>query len=688
MNLEKLFNPKSIAIVGASSEDGKIGNAIAKNILELGYQGEIFLVNPKYDELFGKKCFRQLADIGQEVDLAIIAIPAKLILAEIRANAEKIKSYVVISAGFSENGEEGRAREIELKKIAEEKNLTILGPNCLGFIIPELKLNASFASGIPAAGNVAFVTQSGALAVALMDLARKENMRFSNIISVGNKMIVSETELLEYLAKDEKTKVIGMYLEGIKNGTEFMRVAAEVSKIKPIVVLKAGKTEKAQKAISSHTGALAGSDEIMEEVFKKCGVLRADNLEEFFELINFISFGAGEGGQKVVVITNAGGPGVLTTDAFRNKKIELAELSEVTKKKLRKILPAEASVENPIDLLGDAKQDRYKKVLSIIDKEKEISSIICILTPQDQTPVARIINTIIKFKAQTKKILVTSFIGGERIEKGIKKLKAQNIFNFMFPEAAVKVLNHYYEWNQRRQKNKTNFLVNINNYRKEKIGRIISKAKGEGRGALYFSEAKELMEMYGIVAPKNFDINFGEKPDEKITFPVVLKVDSDKVLHKTDKKALVLSIKSREELEKAIGELRENFPTERLIVQPMLEKGVEVIMGVKYDAVFGPVLVYGLGGIYTEIFKMVNFLVLPLDMAEIESALKESKIRFLFQETRGQKAYNISELARIILALTDLALELENNLSEIDINPLLVYNNGSSAVAVDIKVII
>jgi len=389
MNLEKLFNPRSIAIVGASQEAGKVGNVIAKNILELGYTGEAYCVNPKYENIFGKKYYKKLSEIKEEIDLAIIAIPARFVVEEIQENAKKIKNYVIISAGFAEISLEGKAREDELRKIAQDNNLNILGPNCLGFIIPQLKLNASFAGGMPEAGSVAFVTQSGALAVALADLAKKEKIGFSGIFSIGNKMNISETAMLEYLEKDENTKVIGMYLEGIKNGVDFIKTAGRVSQKKPIVILKAGKTERAQKAISSHTGALAGSDEIINAVFEKSGIIRAQDMKEFLGLLEIISLTNIPRNKEIAIITNAGGLGVLVTDAFKDKKIKLAEISEKTKNNLKKFLPEESSVSNPIDVLGDADEKRYAKTLDMLRKE-DISTIICLLTPQDQTPVKKI----------------------------------------------------------------------------------------------------------------------------------------------------------------------------------------------------------------------------------------------------------------------------------------------------------
>ncbi len=700
MNLEKLFNPKSIAIVGASQEAGKVGTAIAKNILGINnvetprrgvstgvgekYQGETYLVNLKYDQIFDRKCYKKLSEIENEIYLAIIAIPAKFVVEEIKKNAGRIKNFVIISAGFAEINAEGKTREDELRKIAEENNLNVLGPNCLGFIIPRLKLNASFAGGMPEAGNVSFVTQSGALAVALADLAKKEKVGFSGIFSIGNKMNISETEMLEYLEKDKNTKVIGMYLEGIKNGADFIKIASRVSQNKPVVILKAGKTERAQKAISSHTGALAGSDEIMNAVFEKTGIIRARDMKEFLGLLEIISLTDIPQDKNIAIITNAGGPGVLTTDAFKDKEIKLAEISEKIKNNLKKFLPEESSMSNPIDVLGDADEKRYAKTMDILKKEN-IGTIICLLTPQDQTPVKKIAQKIIKFKEKLSvddgKNIIAVFMGGRRVEKAVEKLKENNIPTFFFAEEAIDALDKYYLFVGTGQC-PVPTAGEINTERKEKAVRIIQKAKIAGRSALLFSEAAEIMGMYGIKTVETFNVDF-----KNVIFPVAVKIDSDKILHKTDKQGLILNIGNQEELEKAIGKIKNNFPGENFIIQPMQSVKTELILGIKRDAIFGPVIIFGLGGIYTEVFKMVDFLLPPAGQKEIEKKLLESKIKFLFQETRGQEPYNLEELTGILWGLNFLAQEL-SEIKELDINPLLIYNDGKKAVAVDVKMIV
>ncbi len=679
MELEKFFNPKSIVLVGASEKTGTVGNALAKNLLELGYLGKVFLVNPNYENLLGQKSYSSLGEIEEMIDLAIVAVPAKIVTQIIKDSAEKTKNFIIISAGFSETGEEGKARERELRALADQKGINILGPNCLGFINPAEKLNASFAGGMPEKGNITFVSQSGALAVALSDKAKKTNLGFSKIISLGNKMQIDEIEMLEFLKKDPETKVIGMYLEGIGNGERFLEVASEISRSKPVVILKAGRTPKSQKAISSHTGALAGNDQIIDAVFEKAGVIRADNISQFFGLMKFLSFQGFLGNSKVAVVTNAGGPGVMATDAFLEKKVELSEIDEKIKEDLKSVLPAESSLENPIDLLGDASEERYLQVLSILDKDQKIGTIVCILTPQEQTPVEKIADEIISFSKKSPKKIVTVFIGGERIENAVSKIEKAKIPNFSFPLEAIDILSK-----ARAVKREKIKIPEINQERKEKAIGIIKKAKGEKRGVLSFGEASQMFELYGISSS-----NFSYNPDKfDFDFPIVAKIDDEKILHKTDQKGVVVGIKNQEELDEVLKEFQERFPTSKVLIQPMLPGKMEMILGSKKDDIFGSIIVFGLGGIYTEIFKKIDFFVPPLSPEEIKEKLSQSSLNFLFKETRGQTPYNIEEISALIYSFSLLLFETGKEIKEIDINPLFIYNDGKKAQATDIKVII
>ena len=687
IDLKEFFNPESIAIIGATEKEGKVGNVITKNILELGFQGDVFLINPSHQTLFEQKSYPALSDIHREVDLAIVVVPAKYVNDIIKKGSGKCKNFIVISAGFSEIGEEGVARGKELLEIANEEGLNILGPNCLGFINPRIKLNASFAGGMPEDGRVAFISQSGALAVALMDRAKSESIEFSGIVSIGNKLQIGEADLIRHFGSDERTKVVALYIEGIKHGREFIEAVSEVSKKKPVVVLKAGKTEKAQRAISSHTGALTGSDEIMNAVFEKAGVIRAENLEEFFDLVKMFSNFDPPVNNEVIIATNAGGPGVLATDSFLGKEINLSEISETGKEKLREFLPSEASIENPIDLLGDAQEDRYKKAMEAVEGEKA-GSILCVLTPQDQTPDDKIANVIADFKNKTDKLVAVSFIGKEKIGDALEILRDNGIPNFSFPERAVGALDKYYYWKKDiKKRSELAEGEKINSKRRNKAEKIIKKAKDDGRKALLFSEATEIMALYGVSTVDFENIGANNRFSDKIHFPVVAKVDSDKVLHKTDQKAIVLGIENEEELTRAISEIRESFKKENIIIQPMRKIQNELILGVKKDDVFGPVFVYGLGGIYTEIFKMVDFILLPETEISVREKVMKSKIKFLFSETRGKQPCDAREFSGILSSLISLAGE-NPEIKELDINPLLVYNDGRRAEAVDVKIII
>lgn len=684
-NIASLFSPKSIAIIGASDKTGKVGTAITENVLKLGYEGEVFLVNPSYENLHQRKCYKSLTEIESEVDVAVVVVPAKLVIEVVRESAEKVKNFVIISAGFSEIGKDGIQREGELSLLAKEKGLNILGPNCLGFINPGINLNASFASGMPEKGNIAFVSQSGALMVAALDIAKKEGLKFSSLISVGNKMKIGEIELMEELGDDENTKVIGMYLEGISDGSKFIEIASRISQKKPVVILKAGKTEKSQKAISSHTGSLSGSDEIIDAVFEKTGIIRAENLEDFFELLEVISVLDAPQNNKVAIITNAGGAGVLATDAFEGKNITLADFSEDLKTKLREKLPEEGSVENPIDILGDAAEDRYAFSLEVVEKE-DFGTVLCILTPQEKTPVEKVADTIIDFKNKTEKTVMAVFIGGELVGESVARMKKAGVATFAFPERAVSAIDRYFEWSKKRGAVRDLEEIASSLERKEIVGKIIERAKQDDKKALRYDDATKVMALYGIRAIESRYFKKGDEISDNLEYPVVAKIDSDNVLHKTDQRALILEIKDKSELMAALDDLWSRFPEEEVLVQAMVPRGTELILGINRDEIFGPIVVVGLGGIYTEVFRMVDFFIPPMSREEIALKLTKSKIGFLFSGARGQKPFEAEEVAEVIATIMAFAKEAPQ-VRELDINPMFIYNTGMKAVAVDVKII-
>ncbi len=677
MSLKNFFNPQSVAIVGASEKEGKIGYVITKNLLDLGYKKKVFLVNPKHEKILEKKCFKKLEDIEDEIDLAIIVIPARFVVEVIKSARKKVKNFIIISAGFSEIGSEGKERAKQLKKIIQKNNLNILGPNCLGFVNPKIKLNASFAGGMPPEGKIALISQSGALMVAIMDMAQSENLGFSKIISIGNKLQLNEINLLEYLNKDEDTEIIAFYLEGIKKGKSFLNLAQKIIKNKPIVILKSGRSEKAQKAISLHTGALAGSDDIVNAAFQQEGIWRAKTIEEFIKILSAVNLKNKINDNKIIIVTNAGGPGVLTADAFLGKHIELAEISSETKLKLKKFLPQESSLENPIDLLGDASTERYKQSLEILIKEKP-GAILAVLTPQDQTPVLEIAQLIIDFNKEYEVPIIPIFIGKEKLIEARKLFHKEKILNFTYPDIAVKIVDYYTKRKSRNNISEREKLINY--YRQEKNKIILGNAKREKRKALYYEEGKRILNSYGIKVA-----NFYENIEAVKKFPVVVKVDSPYILHKTDKKGVILNVNNFLELKRTFNKLKNKFPQEKIIIQHQRKIQEEIILGIKRDASFGNIVIVGLGGIYTEILKQVEFFISPVSKQFIKKKLKTGSLKFLFKKTRGRKPYDINELAQIIENFSILALELEEEIEQMDINPLLIYNNNQKAVAVDVK---
>lgn len=683
-NLERMLAPRSIAIIGASSAKGKIGKILLDNIAKLGYAGKIYPVNPSRKMIGFRRCYASVNEIKGEVDLALVAVPAKFVPDVIRQGAGKVRNWVVISAGFSESGKEGAAREKELMEIARKEKLHILGPNCLGFIVPGLSLNASFAKGMPEKGGVAFVSQSGALAVALMDKAKEMGIGFSHIISIGNKAQIGEAELLEELASDKKVRTIAFYLEGVKEGRAFYRALAKACAKKPVIILMAGTGKRAQKAIASHTGALAGSAKVARAAFAQAGAIQAEDIEQFFALISLASSGVSVPDKKVCVVTNAGGVGVLTTDALEKSSLEIMDVPEKVKKRLAASLPVEAGLGNPLDILGDADQARYRKAWQAA-KEMKAGIILTILTPQDQTPVDEVARELVTLKSETRSLVAALFVGGERIRKALSLLRENGVSAFAYPEGAVETIAKYAKWSLAAKKGKNGEdKMAANETRKKQAAEIIARARQKKMGALSYTQAAHLFSLYGIGAVAAQDAQ--EALQNGSAFPVALKVDSDKVLHKSDRQGVVLGIKDFGQLSEQVAQMRENFPGEKLIVQPMLSFRQELILGMVRDSSFGPVAAVGLGGIYTEVFDKADLFVEGISRSEIRETLEGGKLDFLFQGLRGQSKVSSEELSGMAAAVLEMARE-NPEIKEVDVNPLFVLKDGS-LIAADIKVIL
>jgi len=687
-NLNKFFNPKSIAIVGASPKKEKLGNVLTQNILTGGWKGKLYFVNPKYKRVGAEKCYAGLREIKKPVDLVLIAIPASSvnqILEEGAQASPKIENYVVISSGFKETGKEGQKLEEELKNISEKYKLNVLGPNCLGFISQRRKLNATFTSGKFKSGKVAIVSQSGALAVALLDWAQNISLGFSRVISIGNKATLDESDIVNFLSEDKDTETIALYLEDIKDGARFFEAVGKASQKKPIVVLKAGKTIAGQKAIASHTGSLAQDEAIVEAVFEKLNVIEAKNIEEFQDLVLFSNSGGIPKRDEVIIITNAGGPGVLASDFIgKSKLLKLKKISTDFKNKFRQFLPDSASVENPIDIIGDAAPDRYENVLKALSLKYLENPLLVILTPQTQTNPEKVAKIISHFKKNFP-VLITSFMGGIKVKKAIEYLQVNGIANFESPERALLVLEKiisYYQGKIRRPKISFPKVAHLN----LEANLIIQSALEEKRKIMLWKETEKLFGNYGIKLAKSLSFqSWGEIEGAKIRYPCALKTDDPRIIHRWDKKAVILDIRSERELKNAFNKMRRTTGARNFLVQSMVKPGLEMIIGIKRDKAFGSVIIAGWGGTLAEIFADRVILIPPLTMEEIKNELNNLKISPVLRGFRGEKSYNLQEIAKIILALQQLSAE-NPDISQIDINPVVLYNNGKPYQILDAKI--
>lgn len=693
MLLNTFFSPGSIAVVGASAAEGKIGHILVKNILTYGYGGKIFPVNPGTSEILGLKTYPSLQDVPEHVDLAVIAVHPKAVIENIKICGERgIRAAIVISAGFKETGPEGERLEVELRKCARENGVRILGPNCLGLIDTFSRLNASFAYGMPEKGSIGFFSQSGALCVAILDWAIGEKIGFSKFVSLGNMADISEIDLLIALGEDDNTKVILGYLEGINEGPTFIQVAKEVSKKKPIILMKAGVTSAGSKAVSSHTGSLAGSESAYSAAFKQSGVIRARTVMELFNYA--IPFAAQPlpKGPKLAILTNSGGPGILAADACDRSALQLAHLKAETVEKLRTFLPPIASFFNPVDIIGDAHADRYDKALDVLLEDENVDALLVILAPTAIIDVRETAKVVTKHARRSGKPVLCCFMGEAQVEKGVKYLKKHNIPNYLCPEDAVNALEKMWQrshWLSQPEDEYPQVKADISRARY-----LIEIARRESKTSLSEMDAKQILSTYGFSMPKTALARTGEeavRAAREIGFPVALKVVSPDISHKTDAGGVMLNLNSPEEVKRAFSEIvlavKEKAPSASIYgvsVQEMIRGARETIIGFTRDPQFGPLLMFGLGGIYVEILKDVTFRIAPVTRREATKMVREVRAYPLLRGVRGEPAADVPALVDSILALAQLALDFPE-ITEAEINPLLVRPEGKGVVAVDAR---
>lgn len=692
--LKSLFEPEGVAVVGASREPAKVGHSVLKNLIQFGFQGGIYPVNPKASEVLSLKAYPSVDAINHPCDLAVVAIPARAVPEAMRQCARKgVKTVVVISAGFKEAGQEGLALERQIKEIAKDAGMRLLGPNCLGVINTHSNLNATFAEGMPPAGRVSFFSQSGALGVAILDWALKNNLGFSKFISLGNKADLSEIDFIEYFMEDPQTDVILGYIEDVVDGQRFIKVASRCTKKKPIILIKSGSTGAGARAASSHTGALAGSEEAFNAAFHQCGVIRVRGVKELFQLARVLLSGRLPRDNSVVVITNAGGPGIIAADEAERSGLSLKPTPEPVARKLRTVLPAHASVYNPVDILGDATSDRYEKVLSLLTKTRAFSTVVVILTPQAMTDVDEVAEAVVRAYRNTTAPVVAVFMGGEKVSSAVENLTREGVPNYSYPEEAMATVSQMVRYSQWKRTPRSKVLRFKTNRREARD--ILKEAFSSGRQTLTEAEARRVLSSYGIPFPRTAFVHEPEealKEAEAIGYPVMMKVVSPDILHKTDVGGVVLNIEDPKQLRDAyyriLSSVKTRMPHARIegfFLSEMLKGGREVIVGLTKDPSFGHLLMFGLGGVYVEVLKDVSFRVVPASERDLREMVREIRTYGLLTGARGQAAVDMDAIVEVLARVNQLAMELPE-VQELDINPLYVMSEG--AVALDARIIL
>ena len=694
--MRELFEPASVAVIGASAESNKVGNIILGNIIESGFQGPLYPINPRYPEIMGLKCYPRVIDVPGPVEMAVVVVPAKFVLQVMEECGQKgVRAAVVISAGFKEVGLEGAKLERQLGEIAHRYGMRVVGPNCLGLVNTHHHLNATFAQEAPREGNIAISSQSGAICVVVLDWAANINIGFSKFISVGNKLDVDEGHLLEYLRDDQHTKVIGMYIEGTDRGREFLKQAELTTRVKPVIALKAGRTSSGAKAASSHTGAMSGSDKVYDAAMRQAGVVRVKNIEELFDLLQAFSTMPLPEGEGVAIVTNAGGLGVMAADACSDNGLTLATFEAATIEKLKQGLPPAASLYNPIDVVGDADAARYDHAIRTVMDDPNVACVVALLAPTDLVDISSVARTLTAFAGSSPKPIVTSFVGGKEMMAPIDMLKAAGVPNYPSPERGIRALAAMVE-HRRSLDRKESHAVRPMDADHEAVREVISSVRSEGRLQLSEGEGKRILKAYGIATPQEgiaHDLASAQKLARDIGYPVVMKVESPDIAHKTDVGGVVLNIDDDQELERSyqvmLSKVREKLPNAKVTgvsIQKMV-KGREVIVGMVRDDQFGPVITFGLGGIFVEILRDVTQGIAPLDRDDVERMVRSIRAYPMLAGARGKRPGDIPALVEIILKISQMAMEVPD-LEELEMNPVMVGDEGTGVIAVDALVTI
>lgn len=696
-DIKHLFEPRSVAIVGASKDPKKIGYKVVYNLVSSGYKGHIYPINPSGADVLGLKSYKAIEDIDAEVDVVCTTIPAKFVYDSVKSCADRgVKYNLIITSGFSEIG--NNEEEKKIADYARSRGMRVVGPNIFGVYSAEASMDATFGPGNILPGSVAIVTQSGALGLAMIGKTKVENIGLSAIVSVGNKCDLDESDLLSYLTAHERTKVILMYIEGIKDGPRFIEAVKQVTRIKPVVVIKSGRSERGAAAAASHTGSLAGSDEIIDAILKQCGVLRAESIQDAFNWSKYLANSPPPTADHAVIITNGGGIGVMATDACEKYQIDLYDDGKVLKKMFEPVTPSFGSTKNPIDITGGAAGAEYDAALGVALDNKNIGASIALYC-ETATFLAADLEKVLENNynkyMQKKKPLMFAIVGGEDIENAIIKLGRKNVPVFGDVYEAVSCLGKL-TWYHRYLKYHTEEHESAD-IPVRAIEEICTHALNQDRNFLLANEAQKIMDLCGIPVPKSSvarNLEEAVSCAEKTGYPVVMKVVSKDIIHKSDAGGVALDLQNKDEVIDAYQAIMQNCRAynpeakiEGVEIAEMLKKDVETIIGARRDATFGPVIMFGLGGIYVEVMKDVAFRALPLSRREIMSMIKETRSYPLLLGVRGEEQKDMESVINIIIKLGSLIQRCEM-ISDIEINPLMVYEQGMGAKAVDVRILL
>ena len=693
-SLTPFFDAKGVAILGASTNPKKLSYGILENLVSYGYKGEVYPVNPNATEILGKKAYASIADVPDPVELAVVVLPVTVIMETMREIGERgIKAVVIITGGFRELGEEGAAVEQAVKELAQSYGMRVVGPNCVGTIDVRTGLDSTFIKGLPQAGPIAFISQSGAICGGVIDLIIDTKMGFSHFASLGNEMDVTETDMLEFFEADENVKVIAMYVEGIQDGPRFIEVARRVSQKKPIVFLKAGKNDAGAKAVSSHTGSLAGSYAAYQAALEQAGVVEVETISQLFNVAWALGTQPLPAGKRVAITTNAGGAAALTADSLAFNGFELAQISPDTQARLRTKLNPSAQVSNPVDMLGSVSPEDYLWSLGNLDADEGVEVLLPILVPQSLVDTLGVAKAWVEIGKKTNKTLLTCLMGERSTLESEQYLNMAGVPVYAYPDEAGRVLKGMEQYKKLLEKPlfKPVEVKNIDHNKMAAGLALVNGAKAVGE-----YETRIMLEAYGIQnVPGDLasDLNEAVKIAEEVGFPVVMKIVSEDILHKSDSGGIALNIKNTEELrveyDAMMARLTQTEPQARIrgvMVEKMAPKGLEVIVGMRRDPTFGPLMMFGLGGTMVELLKDISFKVAPLSDGDIEEMIDCTLAGKLLKGYRGSAKADIEVVKETIARLSQLSLD-NPEISEIEINPLIVYPEGQGAISLDSRAI-